>query len=224
MAAVLAVYVIVLLATGVVTALKGKWLVLALGLVVWPAWILGSLRLARPSSLWARRFYGDEKRRRAAEEEAPRRRMALVAGLASLALLAAFFALAKAYRIPSSAMEPTLRCARPEPGCSAGVSDRVLARRFLPGERPGHGDIVVFELPQLAVERCGAGGVFVKRVIGLPGERVGSRLVPPGHYWVLGDNRPHSCDSSVWGALPEDKLIAKAIGLYWPPGRIGRLD
>ncbi len=82
------------------------------------------------------------------------------------------------YRIPSSSMEPTLHCAKPAPGCEApgGVldgSDRVLACRFcfdLWG--PKRGDIVVFNTPPLAAQRCGSGGVFVKRLIGLPGETI----------------------------------------------------
>ena len=77
------------------------------------------------------------------------------------------------YRIPSSSMEPTLHCARPANGCEARFSDRVLANRFIYRFRdPKRGDIVVFETPPAARQRCGAGGTFVKRLIGLPGERI----------------------------------------------------
>jgi signal peptidase I len=77
------------------------------------------------------------------------------------------------YRIPSSSMEPTLHCARPANGCEARFSDRVLANRFIYRFRdPKRGEIVVFETPPAARQRCGAGGTFVKRLIGLPGERV----------------------------------------------------
>src|SRR5881398_3772053 len=52
------------------------------------------------------------------------------------------------YRIPSPSMEPTLHCARPEPGCEARFSDRVLANRFIYHFRdPARGDIVVFKTP-----------------------------------------------------------------------------
>jgi signal peptidase I len=75
------------------------------------------------------------------------------------------------YRIPSSSMEPTLHCARPEQGCEAATSDRVLANRFIYHFRdPKRGEIVVFETPPLAKQKCGAGGTFVKRIIGLPGD------------------------------------------------------
>jgi signal peptidase I len=75
------------------------------------------------------------------------------------------------YRIPSSSMEPTLHCARPGTGCEASTSDRVLANRFIYHFRdPKRGEIVVFHTPPLAKVKCGAGGTFVKRLIGLPGE------------------------------------------------------
>ena len=78
------------------------------------------------------------------------------------------------YRIPSSSMEPTLHCARSDnvaSGCEARFSDRVLANRFIFHFRnPHRGEIVVFDVPELAEARCGAGGVFVKRIVGLPGE------------------------------------------------------
>ena len=74
------------------------------------------------------------------------------------------------YRIPSSSMEPTLHCARPEFGCESDSSDRVLANRFIYHFRdPRRGEIVVFHAPKLATREC-TGGIFVKRVIGLPGE------------------------------------------------------
>jgi signal peptidase I len=77
------------------------------------------------------------------------------------------------YRIPSSSMEPTLHCAKPANGCEARFSDRVLANRFIYHFRePRRGEIVVFETPPAARARCGAGGTFVKRLIGLPGERL----------------------------------------------------
>jgi signal peptidase I len=77
------------------------------------------------------------------------------------------------YRIPSSSMEPTLHCAQPADGCEADFSDRVLANRFIYHLRdPERGDVVVFQTPPEALQRCGAGGTFVKRLVGLPGERV----------------------------------------------------
>jgi signal peptidase I len=81
------------------------------------------------------------------------------------------------YRIPSSSMEPTLHCANSQPGCEAKYSDRVLANRFIYHLRdPRRGEIIVFKTPPAALIKCGAGGTFVKRLIGLPGDTVELRI------------------------------------------------
>jgi signal peptidase I len=156
------------------------------------------------------------------------------------------------YRIPSSSMEPTLHCARPKTGCEARFSDRVLANRFIYHFRkPSRGDIIVFKTPPLAAQRCGEGGVFVKRLIALPGETweekngfvyinhkkllepyvkpdhrdtgtsFPSRKIPAGMYFMMGDNRTQSCDSREWGSVPRANLIGEVFAVYWPPNRIG---
>ena len=160
--------------------------------------------------------------------------------------------MAKPYRIPSSSMEPTLHCARPGNGCTAMFNDRVIVDRlaYRLGE-PKRGQIVVFDAPAAADSRCagGEGGTFVKRLIGLPGDRVslrdgfvyvnGKRLKEPyvspsrrgaetrtfprvaaGRYFFLGDNRVGSCDSRVWGTVARDDLIGPVLATYWPPTRL----
>jgi signal peptidase I len=81
------------------------------------------------------------------------------------------------YKIPSSSMEPTLHCARPQVGCEAGSSDRVLADRLIYHFRdPKRFEIVVFHAPPAANLRCpGGGGTYVKRIIGVPGDRWSER-------------------------------------------------
>lgn len=157
---------------------------------------------------------------------------------------------AKPYRIPSASMEPTLHCARPAEGCQAATSDRVIADRLAYRfHGPRRGDIVVFTAPSEAARRCQSGGTFVKRVVGLPGERLsahggrvfvnGRRIdeaaylqrgvftalvpttVPQGTYFVMGDNRGDSCDSRAWGTVPRRNVIGRVDLTYWPPLRLG---
>ncbi len=149
-----------------------------------------------------------------------------------LALFVRSFAIAS-YFIPSQSMEPTLL-----------IRDRLLANRFsykFHLAKPSRGDIVIFRYP--GDERQD----FIKRVIGLPGDRVRiedgvvyvngepleepyiaekpaydmpEEIVPDGSYFVLGDNRNRSADSHIWGFVPEENLVGKALVIYWPPGRI----
>jgi signal peptidase I len=157
------------------------------------------------------------------------------------------------YRIPSSSMEPTLHCAKPADGCRASLSDRVLANRFIYHFKdPERGDVIVFKTPPEA-EKCqfgtGGGSTFVKRIVGLPGEKIrgqngfvyidGKKLdepyldgvrdrrdfpeqqIPADNYFMMGDNRGQSCDSRDWGTVPGANIIGEVFAVYWPPRRIG---
>jgi signal peptidase I len=173
----------------------------------------------------------------------------LTIGLAAAFILVFEAEVAKPYRIPSSSMEPTLHCARPGAWCEARFSDRVivnrLAYRF---GSPKRGQIIVFHAPAAAASQCGEGGTYVKRLVGLPhdvvSERggvisvngqplpsgwahdagedatVGTWRVPENGYFFVGDDRPHSCDSRVWGSVPRHDLIGPLLLTYWPPSRL----
>jgi signal peptidase I len=47
--------------------------------------------------------------------------------------------------------------------------------------------------------------------------------IPPGHYFMMGDNRGQSDDSRFWGPVPRSWIIGEAFFTYWPPDRIGLL-
>jgi signal peptidase I len=109
---------------------------------------------------------------------------------------------------------------------------------------PKRGDIVAFRHDD------GARAVYIKRVIGLPGDRIrvdggvvsingtalpepyvrfpdrrsfAQVLVPAGDVYVLGDNRAGSEDSRLFGPVPDDKLIGRALAGIWPPADMGTL-
>ena len=147
---------------------------------------------------------------------------------------------AEARYIPSSSMEPTLL-----------INDRLiiekLSYRFTEPER---GDVIVFN-PTESLKQQDFHEAFIKRIIGLPGEKVlvsggkvyidnqalqekyieekpeydyGPVTVPKGQYLVLGDNRNNSYDSHYWGFVPKENIVGRAYVRFWPPQRIGPID
>jgi signal peptidase I len=175
----------------------------------------------------------------------------------------------QAFEIPSSSMENTLL-----------IGDHVFVNRVafapnsswvgpvLPYREIHHGDIVVFLSP------AEPGLYVVKRIIGLPGDRIHLRnavvyrngeelkesyvihapdfvanpyrdnfpavppsesyhvypsweqelpmhiegddvVVPPGHYFGMGDNRDVSLDSRFWGFIPRENVIGRPMFIYW---------
>ena len=141
--------------------------------------------------------------------------------------------------IPSDSMIPTLH-----------TGDRLVVEKVSYHFHPPHtGDIVVFEPPeQLQSLGYRKDQVFIKRIIGKPGDLVRvnnskvyindrplsedyiaeppdyqlvSVKVPEAEFFVMGDNRNDSNDSHIWGFLPKQNIIGRAIFRFWPFDRIG---
>lgn len=60
------------------------------------------------------------------------------------------------------------------------------------------------------------GGSFLKE-----GDSV---TVPPGYFFVLGDNRSYSSDSREWGFVPKENIIGNSIFIYWPINNAGVIE
>lgn len=101
-----------------------------------------------------------------------------------------------------------------------------MAPTLLPGDwaltvarrRTSKGDVVVVEHPGRP------GYEMVKRVIALPGERVGERTLEDDEYWIEGDREDASTDSRHFGPVRREQLKARVLLVYWPKGRRRRIS
>tara|TARA_B100000965_G_scaffold78530_1_gene62446 strand:- start:578 stop:1156 length:579 start_codon:yes stop_codon:yes gene_type:complete len=112
--------------------------------------------------------------------------------------------------------------------------------------------IIVFYAPKILIDSgYESDTALIKRVIGIPGDKIeikegnlyvndipqdkyptdkninyagGPYVVPENSLWVMGDNRNNSMDSHIWGFLPYEKVIGKALIRYWPLNQFGPID
>jgi len=164
-----------------------------------------------------------------------------ILGIALVLALLLRLLIAEPRYIPSDSMVPTLE-----------IGDRLVIEKISYRVRqPLRGDIVVFDPPPLLQELgFTRDQAFIKRVVGEPGQMVqvhsgqvlidGTPLqepyiaqppayemppvvVPEGKFFVMGDNRNNSNDSHVWGFLPKENIIGRAVFRFYPLRRTGAI-
>nr|CAA9240367.1 Signal peptidase I [uncultured Armatimonadetes bacterium] len=158
-------------------------------------------------------------------------REALVIGLLSVLVFGVLTRfVGQSFQVDGRCMEPRLY-----------TGERVLGEKMTFRRRPPRrGDVIVFIHPQQPSE------LYIKRIVALGGQTVairsgrvyvderplaepyvvhasnenwGPHRVIDGRYFVLGDNRPDSDDSRVWGDVDGRNVVARACLRYWPPDR-----
>jgi signal peptidase I len=218
----------------------------------------------------------EDKEKSEVEEKPQETPVEFLASLAAVLVTGLFIItfVVQAFEIPSSSMENTLL-----------IGDHVFVNRIqfapktswvgplLPYREVRRGDIVVFLHPDAAY----AGTYVVKRIMGVPGDRIHLRngvvyrngeklnepyidhdadgspadlnwayrnnfpavspddssisprwevelpsyiqgddlVVPPGHYFAMGDHRGVSLDSRYWGFIPQENVIGRPMFIYW---------
>jgi signal peptidase I len=95
------------------------------------------------------------------------------------------------------------------PGDTVEVRDKQL---HVNGVEVADDSYTVHRDPRLFPNRPGTSDQGLRR------DNFGPVVVPPGHYFCMGDNRDHSWDSRFWGPLPEEMIKGRPVFIYWSYG------
>lgn len=176
-------------------------------------------------------------------------RALMVVGVLLILAVAAFWrGSIRTYTVASASMEPTLHCAA-APGCERLQADQLIVETIdAPFRSLRRGDIVV--LRSKRIKACDDNGLIVKRVVAVGGETVtyrqgrlsidgvvrrepylrshegagrpviSPREVPPGQFFVMGDNRARSCDSRAFGPVRRSEIVGRVVLVYSPDLRL----
>lgn len=175
-----------------------------------------------------------------------RARWPWVVGAATLVLVVAVLALRlfvlEPFTVPSDSMLPTL-----QPGDHIVVNRLALDFRSIhrgdvvvfrapSGIDSPYPYLVkrVIGLPGDVISEDGQGNVAIdgqdisepylfpgSETTGLPFGPADGIRVPPGEYFVMGDNREHSEDSRGFGPIPRSSIVGVVVARIWPPSRWG---
>ena len=172
------------------------------------------------------------------------RKKSIVREYSEIILMAVFLAFfvrtffIQAFKIPSESMEDTLLVGDFlfANKFMYGAKVPLVGARLPAVRQPAPGDIVIFKYP--GDKRTD----YIKRCVAVEGQTIelkatqlyvdgelqdeeyakyfhgstfGPYTVPPGHIFVMGDNRDNSADSRVWGPLDKDLILGKAMFIYF---------
>jgi len=164
----------------------------------------------------------------------------IVVAAAVLAVLLRTFVL-QAFYVPSGSMEPTLQVgdrilvdklafsssslrdgdvvvfARP-PGDVAGVCEDPTAKDLVKRVVASPGQTIYSRGNTIYVDGRPQPERYLPphTVLGKPVRR---QRIPPGRYYVMGDNRSQSCDSRYWGTIPGSTIVGRVVAVVWRHGR-----